>query len=115
MFSTTSSHIITRISGTAGRITLDRPKALNALTPDMVRDIARALDQWEHDDRVRQVVIDGGGGRAFCAGGDIRLVRDAAATNPKLARDFWRDEYRLNLRIANYPKPYIALMDGICM
>ena len=109
------SHTLTRIAGAAGRITLDRPKALNALTPDMVRDIAQALDEWAHDDRVRHVLIDGGGGRAFCAGGDIRLVRDAAATNPKLARDFWRDEYRLNLKIANYPKPYVALMDGICI
>lgn len=115
MSSSSSSHIIARISGTAGRITLDRPKALNALTAGMVHDIDHALAAWADDPRVRHVVIDGGGGRAFCAGGDVRLVREAAATDPARARAFWADEYRMNLRIATYPKPYVALMDGICM
>jgi enoyl-CoA hydratase len=109
------SHIVARISGSAGRITLDRPKALNSLTSGMVHDMARALDLFERDARVHHVIVDGGGGRAFCAGGDVRLMREAIATDPKQARDFWRDEYRLNLKIANYPKPYVAVMDGICM
>ena len=102
--------------GPCGLITLARPQALNALTYDMVRAIAAALDAWEHDPAITRVVIRSSGGRAFCAGGDIRLLHEqgrAGRHEEQLA--FWADEYRLNLRIKQYPKPYIALVDGIVM
>jgi enoyl-CoA hydratase len=110
-----TSEIIARIEGAAGRITLNRPKALNALNHDMVRVITEALTQWRDDERVRHVVIDGSGERAFCAGGDIRAVYDMIPIDPELARSYWRDEYRLNAMIARYPKPYVAIMDGFCL
>ena len=97
---TVTSEIIARIDGAAGRITLNRPKALNALNFAMVRAMTVALAEWRDDPRVRHVVIDGAGERAFCAGGDIRAVYDAIAADPELARDFWRAEYRLNAMIA---------------
>lgn len=111
---TMTEDVLIRIEGSAGRITLNRPKALNALNHAMVRAITQALTQWQDDDRVKQVVIDGAGERAFCAGGDIRAVYDMILIDPELARSFWRDEYRLNAMIARYPKDYIAIIDGIC-
>src|SRR5262245_21395583 len=110
-----TSDIIARIDGAAGRITLNRPKALNALNYAMVRAITAVLAEWGDDPRGKHVVIDGAGERAFCAGGDIRAVYDVIPTNPDFARAFWRDEYRLNAMIARYGKPYIALMDGFCL
>lgn len=98
-----------------GRITLNRPKALNALTHGMVREIAAALDTWEHDDTVRAVIIGGAGERGLCAGGDIRSIYEDARSGGTASLAFWADEYRLNARIARYPKPYIALMDGLVM
>lgn len=110
-----ASEIVARIEGAAGRITLNRPKALNALNFTMVRAISAALAEWRDDPRVRHVVIDGAGERAFCAGGDIRAVYDAIAADPEFARDFWRAEYRLNAMIARYNKPYVAVMHGFCL
>ncbi|EMF02160.1 enoyl-CoA hydratase/isomerase family protein [Streptomyces mobaraensis NBRC 13819 = DSM 40847] len=171
--------VLLRTEGHAGYITLNRPKALNALTHAMVDRIADALDAWEADPAVRTVVIAGAGERGLCAGGDIRAIHDdaralrdgshatggdarAAGDGDRAARDevqavrdsaraardsaratrddaraaregtratraddrpgtgsasaaFWRTEYRLNARIARYPKPYVALMDGIVM
>ena len=102
--------------GAAGLLTLNRPEALNALTLGMVRAIATALDAWEHDAGVTRVVVNGAGARAFCAGGDIRHLYDLArAGRAEEALGFWRMEYRLNHRIATYPKPYISLIDGIVM
>ncbi|MFF7244776.1 enoyl-CoA hydratase/isomerase family protein [Embleya sp. NPDC008237] len=98
-----------------GRIVLNRPRALNALTHDMVRRIDAALTAWEHDDGVRLVVITGAGERGLCAGGDIRAIHADAVAGGTASLDFWRDEYRLNARIARYPKTYIAVMDGIVM
>jgi enoyl-CoA hydratase len=112
---TVTTETITRIEGAAGRITLNRPKALNALNFAMVRAITSALAEWRDDPRVKHVVIDGAGERAFCAGGDIRAVYDAIAVDPEFARDFWRAEYRLNAMIARYDKPYVALMHGFCL
>jgi enoyl-CoA hydratase len=109
------SDVLVRVEGVAGRITLNRPKALNALTHDMVREIHRALDAWRDDPRVTCVAIDGAGDRAFCGGGDIRYLYEHGRSDPASCRAFWRDEYRLNAAIANYPKPYIALMRGIVM
>ncbi|WP_370122152.1 enoyl-CoA hydratase/isomerase family protein [Streptacidiphilus sp. MAP12-33] len=102
--------------GRAGVIVLNRPRALNALTHGMVLAVAAALDAWEHDESVATVVLTGAGERGLCAGGDIVAIHRAATTgDPGDAEAFWRDEYRLNARIARYPKPYVALMDGIVM
>lgn len=102
--------------GAAGFILLDRPRALNALTLPMVRAIAAALDDFERDPRVARVVIASAGGRAFCSGGDIRLFYELGRAGDHRAQlDFWREEYRLNRRIARYSKPLAALVDGIVM
>lgn len=110
-----SSDTHVRIEAKAGRITLDRPRALNALTYPQIGVIAAALDAWEHDPAVAVVIIDATGGKAFCAGGDVRTLYDAAIDGPAFARRFWLDEYRLNARISRYGKPYVAIMDGIVM
>ncbi|MGE0715400.1 MAG: enoyl-CoA hydratase/isomerase family protein [Alphaproteobacteria bacterium] len=103
-----------------GRVLLDRPKALNALTLPMIRVMAPALAAWAADPAVRAVVIRGAGDRAFCAGGDVRAVyeagkngRDASPDHP--TRAFFREEYRLNRAIHRFPKPYVAFIDGITM
>ncbi|MEU6733496.1 enoyl-CoA hydratase/isomerase family protein [Streptomyces physcomitrii] len=99
-----------------GRLVLNRPRALNALTHEMVELLAAALDDWEHDPAVGAVVLSGAGERGLCAGGDIRAIHEDARTGGGQASTaFWRAEYRLNARIARYPKPYVALMDGIVM
>jgi len=95
------------------RVTLNRPGALNALTLDMILRFQAQLDAWERDPAVRRVVVRGAGEKAFCAGGDIRALYDGRGT--AITADFFREEYRLNRRIFHYPKPYIALMDGITM
>lgn len=106
----------TRIDGRAGRIVLNRPAALNALNQPMIRDLTAALRAWRNDPAVHLVLIEGAGGRAFCAGGDIRALRDASlAGDPATIEAFFSEEYALNLMIAEYPKPYVALIDGVCM
>ncbi|MFJ4923119.1 enoyl-CoA hydratase/isomerase family protein [Streptomyces sp. NPDC088725] len=107
--------VLCGLAGRTARITLNRPRALNALTHPMVTAIDAALTEWERDGRVAAVVIDGAGTRGLCAGGDIRAIHEDARTGGGASAAFWRDEYRLNARIARYPKPYIALMDGIVM
>jgi enoyl-CoA hydratase len=106
---------LVRVEGRAGRITLNRPKALNALRYGQIAEIDAALTAWEHDDAVQVVILDGSGERAFCAGGDVRELYDAAQDGPAFAEQFWRDEYHLNARIHRYSKPVVALMDGIVM
>ncbi|MGA7385242.1 MAG: enoyl-CoA hydratase/isomerase family protein [Methylocella sp.] len=103
-------------AGCCGLITLNRPKALNALTLNMVREMAGALDRWERDPAITRVIITGAGGKAFCAGGDIRILYDLGKAGRHGEQvSFWRQEYRLNRRIKLYPKPYVALADGIVM
>jgi len=109
------SDVLVSIKGRAGRITLNRPAALNALTYEMVTEIHRALDGFASDDRIALIVVDGAGDRAFCAGGDIVMLYKTGKSQPELGRTFWRDEYRLNAAIAHYPKPYVAILDGIVM
>ncbi|OLZ74139.1 3-hydroxyisobutyryl-CoA hydrolase [Streptomyces sp. IMTB 2501] len=112
----TEEPVLFHTTGRAAHITLNRPRALNALTHTMVRRIDAALTAWEHDPAVETVVITGAGERGLCAGGDIRAVHDDARDGDGTASAaFWRDEYHLNARIARYPKPYVALMDGIVM
>lgn len=107
--------VIIERAGHLARIKLYRPKALNSLTLDMVRQIAEALDKFEHDAAITAVLISGEGDRAFCAGGDVRAIYEAGRAGDPMPLTFWREEYRLNARIAEYPKPYIAVMDGIVM
>ena len=110
------SDISIRLTGHAGRITLTRPKALNALSYDMANAIEEALDQWRDDEAVKIVIIDAEGDKAFCAGGDIQKLYDTGrAGDYSFGQRFWRDEYRLNAKIAEYPKPYIAFMQGFTM
>lgn len=101
--------------GRVGRIVLDRPKALNSLTHGMLLAIREALDAWAVDDAVAAVVLTGAGERGLCAGADIRALHDDAKVGGAGARAFFRDEYLLNHRISRYPKPYVAVMDGITM
>ncbi|MGW3666648.1 enoyl-CoA hydratase/isomerase family protein [Streptomyces sp. NPDC005141] len=108
--------VLLHTAGRAAHLTLNRPRSLNALNHAMVRRIDQALTAWEHDPAVETVVITGAGERGLCAGGDIRVVHDDARDGDGTASAaFWRDEYHLNARIARYPKPYVAVMDGIVM
>ncbi len=101
--------------GGLGRITLNRPKAINALTLGMVRAMAAALDEWRADDAVAAVLIHGAGERGLCAGGDIRAIFDAARAKDPEPIQFWREEYALNLAISRFEKPIVAIMNGIVM
>jgi enoyl-CoA hydratase len=108
--------VIIQRRGHAGWIELNRPKALNALNLGMVRTIAAALDEFEADKGIARIVVTGAGGRAFCAGGDIRLLYEQGKAGDHAAQlAFWREEYILNQRIKRYPKPYVSLIDGIVM
>ena len=106
--------ILRRESG-VGYITLNRPRAINALNHAMVLSITEALDDWARDDAVSTIVLDGAGDRGLCAGGDIRAIYQDAKDGGSASLDFWTDEYRLNSRIAHYPRPFVALMDGLVM
>jgi enoyl-CoA hydratase len=101
--------------GALGLITLNRPKALNALTRDMCLAMKVRLAEWAGDDAVKTVVIRGAGERAFCAGGDIRALYKSGVDKSSSALEFYRDEYRLNAAIKHFPKPYVALLHGIVM
>lgn len=110
----TDIHI--RKEGRVGRITLDRPRALNALTYDMGLAIEDALDAWASDPDVAMLVIDAEGDRAFCAGGDIQEMYDtASAGNFAYGRQFWRDEYRMNAKMFEFPKPVATFLQGFTM
>ena len=101
--------------GDWGVVTLNRPQALNSLTAEMCRAFDQQLRTWAEDDQVRAVLIEGAGEKSFCAGGDIRWLATTAKDDPAQAAAFFRTEYKLNNLIADFAKPYIALMDGICM
>ncbi len=101
--------------GSAGVLRLNRPKALNALTLDMVRAIECALDDFESDPAVATILLEGAGERGLCAGGDIRSLYEAAKAGGDLGPIFWAEEYRLNARIASFPKPFVSYMDGLVM
>lgn len=102
--------------GRAGRITLTRPKALNALTYEMMMAIDAALGDWAKDPEVALVVIDAEGDRAFCSGGDIaEMYATGTKGDYAYGRKFWRDEYRMNARLFEFPKPVVSLMQGFTM
>ena len=109
------AEVLFDVRGGIGLITLNRPKALNALTQGMVLDIHPQMEAWAEDDAIKAVVIVGAGDRGFCAGGDILWLRNNGLEDRPKAVGFYWDEYRLNRYIKNYPKPYIAFIDGITM
>ena len=111
---TDTTPVIVRTRGHIGRLTLNRPKALNALDLDMIRLMTKALMTWRADDAIVGVVVDGAGEKAFCAGGDIRALVDGRH-GAQYAHRFYAEEYRLNTLIKEYPKPYVAMIDGIVM
>lgn len=114
-----TEHVSTRVANGTGIITLDRPKALNSLSLDMVRALTAALLAWKGDASVAAVVIASTSDKALCAGGDIRFFHEAGSATPQtgspLLEDFFTEEYALNHLIHFYPKPYIALMEGVVM
>src|ERR1700710_1308887 len=107
--------LIARREGACGVIRLNRPKAINAVTLEMFRDIDKALDAFEADPAVAVVLLEGAGERGLCAGGDIRALWESSRVRGDLGKILWREEYILNARIARVPKPYVAFMDGIVM
>jgi len=107
--------ILFEVVGKAGVITLNRPKALNAVTLNMIELMATQLKQWADDDKVSHVIIKAAPGRAFSAGGDIVQLYNWGLNNDPRFQKFYEIEYPLNIAIKNFPKPYIALIDGIVM
>jgi enoyl-CoA hydratase len=107
--------LIARREGAAGVIRLNRPKAINAMTLEMSLGIDAALDRFEADPAVALVLLEGAGERGLCAGGDIRGLYESSRVAGDLGKVFWRQEYIMNARIAKFPKPYVAFMDGLVM
>jgi enoyl-CoA hydratase len=107
--------ILVSVRNGVGVVTLNRPKAINSLNDVMVHGLQQALTAWENDDDVTAVLLTGAGERGLCAGGDVVALYHSAKADGSYARKFWWDEYLLNAHIGRYPKPYIALMDGIVM
>lgn len=111
----TESEVLTRVENGVGRITLNRPKALHALNRGMCEIMTDALLAWREDASVKSVLIDHAGERGFCAGGDIRMIAESGAGDAVEAKAFFLTEYRLNHLMVVYPKPIVAVMDGIVM
>jgi enoyl-CoA hydratase len=111
----TEGDLVARREGSCGVIRLNRPKAINAVTLEMFRDIDKALDQFEADPDVAVILLEGAGERGLCAGGDIRALWESSKAAGDLGKILWREEYILNARIAKFAKPYVAFMDGIVM
>ncbi|NXK05840.1 HIBCH protein, partial [Herpetotheres cachinnans] len=110
-----TAEVLLEKRGGVGVITLNRPKALNALNLPMIRQIYPQIKTWEQDPETFLIIIKGTGGKAFCAGGDIRAITDAGKVGDRLPQDFFREEYILNNAIGTCKKPYVALIDGITM
>lgn len=109
------AEVLLEVKNKVGLITLNRPKALNALNLNMIRKIYPVLQKWEADPGVNLVVIKGTGGRAFCAGGDVRAVAEAGQKGDDLTKMFFKEEYALNYAIGTLKTPYVALINGITM
>jgi enoyl-CoA hydratase len=108
--------ILIRVNGPIGHISLNRPKALHALTLEMCHAMSAALTEWTADDSIKAVILDHAEGRGFCAGGDIAFLRDSALNNGGASgREFFHDEYQLNHQMFTYVKPIVAFMDGVTM
>ncbi|MGV8848970.1 MAG: enoyl-CoA hydratase/isomerase family protein [Propionibacteriaceae bacterium] len=111
----TNGDVLAGVEDGVGRLVLHRPRAINALTPGMIDDLANRLTAWADDDRVECVVLTGAGERGLCSGADVRALREFALAGDPAVDDFFRREYRVNAQIATYPKPYEARMTGITM
>ena len=108
--------VIIRQNGSVGHITLNRPDALNALTYNMILKIEKALISWKQNEKIKVVLVDANGDKAFCSGGDVSdLYNNGTNGNFEFGKLFWSDEYRLNLLVSNYPKPYVVFMQGFTM
>jgi len=112
---TDQPEVLIGIDGAVGRITLNRPQALHALTTNMCRVMIEALTTWIDNPIVKLVLIDHAGERGFCAGGDIRMLAESGAGDGRLAREFFFTEYRLNTLLHDYPRTLVAIMDGVTM
>lgn len=116
MDSASEQSVVARVEGRAGTILMNRPRALNALNGEMIAAIGEAAVRFRDDPAVSLVVLEGAGGRAFCAGGDVRAIRDAAVSGDAATVErFFIEEYAVNRAIAEYPKPWVSLIDGVCM
>lgn len=112
----TEPSVLAEVARGVGRLVLNKPRVLNVLDPEMIAALDAALSAWREDPAVRLVTIEGAGGRAFCAGGNVRLIRDNVLRGDAAASEaFFAAEYRVNRMIAEYPKPYVALIDGLSM
>ena len=109
------AEVLAQVRGHVATITLNRPRVLNALSFGMLQELARRLDEFERDERVRTIVLAGAGGKAFCAGGDMRALHDRCRAGADPHAEYFAFEYALDYRIHNYPKPLVAVMDGIVM
>ena len=107
--------VLVNVERGVGLITLNRPKAINSLTHPMVNAISPVLADWDQNDDIHAVVVDGAGERGLCAGGDLVALHHSAGADGSEARQFWYDEYVMNAQIGRFSKPYVALMDGIVM
>jgi enoyl-CoA hydratase len=112
---TKDDHVLARRHDGVGHITLNRPGEINALTHEMVTTMRLSLRHWQQDATIRTVVIDGAGERGLCAGEDIGVAFDDARFTRQRALDYWADQYRLSAEMRRYPKPIVALMDGVVM
>ncbi|MGF3056254.1 enoyl-CoA hydratase/isomerase family protein [Microbacterium sp. YY-01] len=113
---TSSELLLAHRENSLGCITLNRPRALNALNLEMIEAFAEVLEQWRTDTDVHMVLLEGAGERGLCAGGDIRVLHENITSGDvSLAQEFFRTEYALNAAIAEFPKPFVALLDGITM
>jgi enoyl-CoA hydratase/carnithine racemase len=110
-----SDELLSDVRGDVATVTLNRPQVLNALSHDMLVGLAERLDAWQRDDRVRTIVLRGAGGRAFCAGGDVRALYEGYRSGEDPHHEFFAFEYALDYRIHTYPKTIVAVMDGIVM
>jgi len=116
MSETAEPTLLARREGAAGTLLMNRPKTLNALDLEMIRAFQAALDAWKGDAAVRLVILEGAGGRAFCAGGDVRRIRELAIAGDSTAVEaFFAEEYAVNRGIATFGKPWVSLIDGVCM
>lgn len=112
---TNAPPVLAEVTGHLGIITLNRPRAINALNAEMVTILRRSLDRWAGSGEVRTVLLTGAGERGLCAGGDLREIYADALSGGTASMDFWQREYELNAVIARYPKPFVAWMDGLVM
>ena len=116
MSETTEPTLLAHREGAAGTLLMNRPKTLNALDLEMIRAFQAAIDDWKGDAAVRLVILEGAGGRAFCAGGDVRRIREfAIAGDTRAVEAFFAEEYAVNRGIATFGKPWVSLIDGVCM